>query len=218
MATEILSSVESVITTLDPGMKEVIRSGGDIDIIVTSNKENKVGAVREAFQSVFGRATIRGEESDSSTAAQPVGYTAGLKGSEERILNLRRNNIISDEQVVVSIEGFIVELLPDKWFEMSCIVLQDPVKKIQLQTFSQPTPVPTEYVLTAQDQTPADYPLRWAGLSVSIGSVIEGANPHIGHVDWQKALTGVGRRESLTLALTALAYLYLQKLPSSMIS
>ncbi|XP_055956393.1 protein PRRC1 isoform X2 [Patella vulgata] len=212
------SSVESVITTLDPGMKEVIRTGGDINIVVTSCKDSKLGAVREAFQQVFGLATVTGQESESGTAAQPVGYTAGLKGAEERIQHLRRSSTISDEQVSVSIEGFIVELLPDKWYEMSCIVLQDPVNHIDLQTFSQPTPIPTQYIHSAQDQTPSDYPLRWAGLSVSIGQVIEQANPHIGHVDWQRALVGVDRRESLVLALRSMAYLYSQKLPTSMIS
>lgn len=35
-------------------------TGGDIYIVVTSEKENKVGAVREAFQTVFGKAIVRG--------------------------------------------------------------------------------------------------------------------------------------------------------------
>ena len=33
-------------------------SGGDMDIVVASDKEVKVGAVREAFQFVFGKATV----------------------------------------------------------------------------------------------------------------------------------------------------------------
>lgn len=37
-----------------------IGTGGDIYIVVTSEKENKVGAVREAFQTVFGKAIVRG--------------------------------------------------------------------------------------------------------------------------------------------------------------
>ena len=38
----------------------VTDSGGNINIIVTSTKESKVGAVRHAFQSVFGKATVTG--------------------------------------------------------------------------------------------------------------------------------------------------------------
>jgi non-canonical (house-cleaning) NTP pyrophosphatase len=33
-------------------------SGGDVDIVVASDKEVKLSAVREAFQAVFGKATI----------------------------------------------------------------------------------------------------------------------------------------------------------------
>lgn len=35
-------------------------TGGDIYVVVTSEKENKVGAIREAFQTVFGKAIVRG--------------------------------------------------------------------------------------------------------------------------------------------------------------
>lgn len=56
-------------------------SGGDMDIVVTSDKEVKVGAVRDAFQEVFGLAMVTGEASQSNIAPQPVGYAAGLKVS-----------------------------------------------------------------------------------------------------------------------------------------
>ncbi|OWF46947.1 protein PRRC1-like [Mizuhopecten yessoensis] len=212
------NSVESMITTLDPGMKEVIRSGGDVMVVVTSTKETKVGAVREAFQTVFGHATVIGVESQANTAAQPVGFTAGLKGAEERIQNLRHKGSLPESHPVISVEGFIVEMLPDRWYEISCLLLQDPVQHIELQMFSQPTPIPAEYILKAQDATPSDYPQRWSGLKVTIGQVIEQSQPHIGHADWQTALVGVSRRESLLLAAKALAYMYKERLPTSFVS
>lgn len=33
-------------------------SGGDVEIIVASNKEFKISPIREAFQGVFGKATV----------------------------------------------------------------------------------------------------------------------------------------------------------------
>jgi hypothetical protein len=33
-------------------------SGGDVDVVVASDKEVKLSAIREAFQSVFGKATV----------------------------------------------------------------------------------------------------------------------------------------------------------------
>lgn len=44
------SSVDSMITTLDPQMREFIYSGGDVDILVASDKEAKISPIREAFQ------------------------------------------------------------------------------------------------------------------------------------------------------------------------
>ena len=41
-------------------MKEYIRSGGEVTVVVASDKEVKVQPVREAFQKVHGRATIFG--------------------------------------------------------------------------------------------------------------------------------------------------------------
>ncbi|XP_023328125.1 protein PRRC1 [Eurytemora carolleeae] len=55
-----ISVTENVITTLDPQMRDFIHSGGDVQIVVASDKDEKVGAIREAFQNVFGHATIVG--------------------------------------------------------------------------------------------------------------------------------------------------------------
>uniref|UniRef100_A0A2K5PW74 Protein PRRC1 n=1 Tax=Cebus imitator TaxID=2715852 RepID=A0A2K5PW74_CEBIM len=139
-------SVESMITTLDPGMAPYIKSGGELDIVVTSNKEVKVAAVRDAFQEVFGLAVVVGEAGQSNIAPQPVGYAAGLKGAQERIDSLRRTGVIHEKQTAVSVENFIAELLPDKWFDIGCLVVEDPVHGIHLETFTQATPVPLEFV------------------------------------------------------------------------
>lgn len=60
-----------------------VESGGELDIVVTSNKEVKVAAVRDAFQEVFGLAVVVGEAGQSNIAPQPVGYAAGLKVSDK---------------------------------------------------------------------------------------------------------------------------------------
>ena len=52
-----------------------------MDIVVTSDKEVKVEAVRDAFQEVFGMAMVTGEPGQSNIAPQPVGYAAGVKVS-----------------------------------------------------------------------------------------------------------------------------------------
>ncbi|XP_068102843.1 protein PRRC1 isoform X3 [Hyperolius riggenbachi] len=206
-------SVESVITTLDPGMAPYIRSGGELDLIVTSKKEVKVAAVRDAFQEVFGLALVTGEDGQSNIAPQPIGYAAGLKGAQERIDSLRRSGVIHEKQPVVSVENFIAELLPEKWFDIGCVVLDDPIHGIRLETFTQATPLPSEYVQQAQNLTPQDYNLRWSGLSVTVGEVLERNLPHVSRTDWHVAFTGMSRRQMIFSAAKALAGMYKQRLP-----
>ncbi len=91
--------------------------------------------------------------------------------------------------------------------------LSDPANGIHLQTFTQATPLPTEYVERAQDQTPADYNLSWSGLAVTVGQVIKQQLPHVNPADWHQQFTGVSRRELIYVAAKALAGMYKQNLP-----
>ncbi|KAF3702441.1 Protein PRRC1 Proline-rich and coiled-coil-containing protein 1 Protein misty somites [Channa argus] len=206
-------SVESMITTLDPGMAPYIKSGGDIDIVVTSDKEINVEAVREAFQEVFGMAMVTGEPGQSNIAPQPVGYAAGVKGAQERIDSLRRAGVIHEKQPVVSLENFIAELFPDKWFDIGCLILEDPGHSIHIKVFTQATPVALEHVQQAQSLTPPDYSLRWSGLIVTVGEVLEQSLPNIKRTDWHQALTGMTHRQMIKSAATAVAGIYKQQLP-----
>uniref|UniRef100_A0A8C6TDV4 Proline-rich coiled-coil 1 n=1 Tax=Neogobius melanostomus TaxID=47308 RepID=A0A8C6TDV4_9GOBI len=206
-------SVESMITTLDPGMAPYIKSGGDIDIVVTSEKEMHVEAVRDAFQDIFGMAMVTGEPGQSNIAPQPVGYAAGIKGAQERIDSLRRSGVIHEKQPVVSLENFIAELFPDKWFDIGCLVLEDPGHKIRIEIFTQATPLALQHVQQAQALTPRDYSLRWSGLSATIGEVLERSLPNINRTDWHHALTGMTQRHMIQSAAKALAGMYKQQLP-----
>lgn len=206
-------SVESMITTLDPGMAPYIKSGGDIDIVVTSDKETNVEAVRDAFQEVFGMAMVTGEPGQSNIAPQPVGYAAGVKGAQERIDSLRRAGVIHEKQPVVSLENFIAELFPDKWFDIGCLILEDPGQSIRIEVFTQATPLALEHVQQAQSLTPPDYSLRWSGLIVTVGEVLERSLPNINRTDWHQAMTGMMQRQMIQSAAKALAGIYKQQLP-----
>lgn len=66
-------------------------------------------SIREAFQSVFGRATVYGQHSQGKTvAAQPVGFESAELAAKERINNLRSNEAMVDK-VIVAVENFLVE-------------------------------------------------------------------------------------------------------------
>lgn len=200
------NSVDTMITTLDPGMKEIIYSGGNIDMIVASEKDIKVVPVREAFQSAFGRATVRGSPADlSNMAPQPVGFSSAIKSAEERINTLQLAGC--DAETYVAIEGFLVEMVPDRWYDMSCLILRDRRFDSDLQVFTQPTPVPPEYIAWLQDSTPPDYPLLWSGFAKTVGEAavtISGLDS----TQWHEAVTGISRRELIVMASKALAGMY----------
>ncbi|CAH1983011.1 unnamed protein product [Acanthoscelides obtectus] len=59
MAEKAKNSVDSIITTLDPQMSEYIHSAGDTEVTVTSDNEEEVSAVRDAFHAVFGKAWVK---------------------------------------------------------------------------------------------------------------------------------------------------------------
>jgi len=202
------SSVDTMITTLDPQMKEFIYSGGDIDIAVASNNEIKVSAVREAFQTVFGKASVTGFQAQNSNGvAQPVGFSSALLAAQERIKFLRSSGTVHPNQPIVSIEGFALELYPDNWYEMNCLIMEDPVRNLNLQAFSQPLMIPAKAVQHLHDSTPASYPLKESGFAVTVGQAVS-EECNVPATEWQFELTGISRRDILLLAAKTLANSY----------
>ena len=68
--------------------------------------------VRQAFQHVFGRATVFGVavEGSSTIANQPVGFAAGRQAAQERISFVRNKAAEQQEPLVVlAVEGFLLE-------------------------------------------------------------------------------------------------------------
>jgi len=210
------NSVETIITTVDPQMKDYIYSGGDVEIVVASEADSKVVPVKEAFQKVFGRATVVGMKPHPSgaIAEQPVGYAAGRQGAIERIQNFRSKKAVPDDAVLVSVEGFLLEVGEESWVELSCLVLSDAARKIQLTTYTQSTPVDPAFVAAAKSATPDSYPRRWSGLKETVGAVIARAWS-VPAGQWHEAVCGVERSEMIGLAAKTLAGMYQRALWSS---
>ncbi|CAF0973120.1 unnamed protein product [Adineta ricciae] len=199
------TGIETVITTVDPQMKQYIQPGHEVHIVVTSAKDVKLTPVRDAFTHVFGRATTQGIGVQSNVAPQPIGFEAGFKGAQQRIENLRRQNVVRPDQCVVSIENFIAELVPDMYFDLGYVLLSDPLNSIELHLFTQAIPVPIEYVYQARDRTPADYPLKWSGYMVTVGEVLHSQMPFVNPEDWHEMMSGTSRREIIYATCKTLA-------------
>ena len=143
----------------------------------------------------------------TNVAEQPVGFASGIKGAEDRVEAARRLSTVPNDIPVVAVENFLLEIGEDKWYDLGVIILSDPKNNVNLQTFTQMTPVPSQIVTTARDETPQDYPLKQSGFSITIGSLM-GTNLQVSHNEWHHALTGVSRRDIILLAAQTLAGIY----------
>ena len=119
--------------------------------------------------------------------------------------------IVVIDTVIVIILIIIINL-SCRWYDVGCLVLKDPRHGVELTTFSQATPVPPECMCVAQDATPSDYPLRWSGLTMSVGQAIQLRAPHVDHTNWHSHVVGMSHGEILSSAARALAGLYRARL------
>lgn len=197
---------------------------------MTSDKEAKIAPIREAFIDIFGRATVKGIASQSSTIAeQPVGAAAALQAAEERTANIRHNHNcdVPQNQVIVSVESFLAELTPERfvtiirsssrliilllqnsWFDIGCLLLDDPLTGTKMVTYTQATPVPTECVNALKFETPAEYAkTRQGGFSVTIGQQMA-QRLDCPNDQWHEAHVGIPRRSLVYLSACALARLF----------
>lgn len=65
-----------------------------------------------------------------------------------------------------------VSFLIHSWFEMNCLLLEDPVRNICIQVFSQPLMVPVNAIARMGNCTTDSYPLRQSGFAVTVGQAV----------------------------------------------
>lgn len=94
-----------------------------------------------------------------------------------------------------------------RWFDVGLLLLSDPVRKINLKSFTQMTPIPHSIVTTLESDTPADYDKRSTGFAVTIGSAMS-QNLNTPHYEWHKTWTTIDRYDMIINASKALASVY----------
>lgn len=190
------SSVGSVITTLDPGMKEYLYSGGNVNIVVLSDSQRFVSPIRESFQDVFGRATVVPvrHSSPNKTIDYPLrtacGFMEAALLAEEKTKKLRLDtSSIPQNQVVVVVQPALVSVDDEqratntdikterdggsKWFLTYCMMIEDPILGVTMKSYSQLVPMDQDVVEMARTSGyPDTFQDRHLGFSVSIDELM----------------------------------------------
>lgn len=195
LAEKAKSSVDSVITALDPGMKEYLYSGGNINIKVISEYGTLVSPIRDVFQTTFGRATVSSAKTSSPEVATsfPIklahGFNEALVVARERIKQLRQDTShIPQNQVLITIQPSIVHVIGDNGacdgleldktlftscYLTYCLVLEDPVLGLTLSSYSQFIPLDSEVMTTLnQNKLQDDSPQSRLGYTMSIDDLM----------------------------------------------
>lgn len=73
--------------------------------------------------------------------------------------------------------------------------------------------ITSQNITQAKSLTPQDYNLRWSGLLVTVGEVLEKNILNVNRTDWHMVFTGMSRRQMIYSAAKALAGMYKQHLP-----
>lgn len=104
------------------------------------------------------------------------------------------------------------------WYPLICCVYSvDVPKLVMLKIETKPhlklSIVTSQNVTQAKNLTPEDYSLRWSGLLVTVGEVLEKNIQNVNRTDWHVVFTGMSRRQMIYSAAKALAGMYKQQLP-----
>lgn len=142
-----------------------------------------------------------------ATATQPVGFASALAACRERINHVRTINQAGPHLPAIALENFLVEIFPDRWFDLGLLVLDDPEQNIFLETFTQMTPIPLSVAVSLAADTAPDYAGRATGFSVPVGQVMA-ANLQVAHTAWHEKYTGTKRSDMIYVAAKTLANLY----------
>ena len=196
LAEKAKNSIDSVITTLDPGMKEYLYSGGKVNIMVMSDSDCFIYPIRDAFQQIFGRATVVPARYDSpkTSVDYPIKLASGMDQAvlvaKEKIRALRMDaNNVPQNQVIVIVQQSLVCLnnpspslqngqqqddTSPKWFLTYSMLIEDPVLSLTSYCHSQFIPIDDEIVAKiTQDSTyPNDFKDRHLGYTASIDQIM----------------------------------------------
>ena len=84
-----------------------------INILITSTDEEIIDGIKDGFKQVFSHVLVRHQASRSSLAPLPNSFSSALKSAKQRISNLRSSTPPEVGVVVIAVEEFIAEIMPE---------------------------------------------------------------------------------------------------------
>lgn len=115
----------------------------------------------------------------------------------------------------LAVENYIDQILPDQWFDISCLLLKDVRRNVEFLAFSQAIPVPLSVIEKIKkkqesvDQSLSRTTPNVNGYDYTVGKMMVDLNLASNHRDWHEHFGGVSRRTCIYQAARTLAHQYI---------
>jgi len=200
------SGMGSMMTTLDPQMKDFLAAEGGIELCVASDLEQNISAIKAGFHRVFSSVTGRGLGTPGAGdfPDQVIGYAAAVEACIEKCSRLRKSGLVLGKMPIVAMQALLVELFPDGWHWAACILMAQSDNR-HFYAFTQPIHVPPTAIQLLKERTPSSHP--FASFACPLETVLSELFSLEAN-NWQLHISGISKSDLLGSAAIVLANQY----------
>ncbi|VDN02248.1 unnamed protein product [Thelazia callipaeda] len=154
MASKAKSGLDSVLTTLDPGMRDFIEGNDVLYAFLLSEGNMRITeAIKQGLRQAFNEliCDVSPAGSEAIINYQIIGHVSAWQRAKERLTTFRNETTLGSETVLIVVQPFLFQI-SDYWFDSSLILAQK--EGIEVSVFTQATQIDSDVITVLKKHTP----------------------------------------------------------------